>query len=303
MVCGRGRELRSVAGCDYRRSLAEDGDDGVENGDGGDHDPDEGFVCVFHTIDFNRDINRFGTAGSGSAAGEPWRGPRTRRTVSKQVRRSSQELDLCRNRVIFIGTLFLHILTTGVGKIVCARQRVLGVYRGSLIQCDGGEAGVVVAVAGAGVDGVAVRISRKSSESGFFQQEGPWVVGADVVERREDAANGRIAEQGRDTGPEGREVEGFLEGMIKTVDADGPWRRQVFAAKVHLNGRVDLQQEQDMVILRDQVGAECTAGIHPVVYLPKAFVGILCFGIAVELPPEYFADDRAVCVFVNRPYG
>jgi hypothetical protein len=32
--------------------LAKDGDNGVEDGDGGDHDAEEGFVCVFHTVVF-----------------------------------------------------------------------------------------------------------------------------------------------------------------------------------------------------------------------------------------------------------
>ena len=81
-------------------------------------------------------------------------------------------------------------------KIVCARPKVLGVYMGPLIEGGGEETSLVVAVAGAGVDGVAVGISRESSESAFFEQDTPGVAGADVVEGREDAADGRVAEQG-----------------------------------------------------------------------------------------------------------
>jgi hypothetical protein len=58
-----------------------------------------------------------------------------------------------------------------------------------LIVYGGDEAGVVKAVAGAGIDGVAVGVCGELSEACFFEKDGPWVAGADVVEGCQDATN------------------------------------------------------------------------------------------------------------------
>jgi hypothetical protein len=123
-----------------------------------------------------------------------------------------------------------------------------------------------------------------------------------VVERGQDIFDTRIVEEGIDTGPESGKVKIFLQGMVKTIDADSPGLGKEFHAEIHLNGRVDFQQEKDMIALGDEIGAEWPVGIHPVINLPKPFIGVLSFCIAIKLPAEDLTDNGTIRCFVNGSY-
>lgn len=118
---------------------------------------------------------------------------------------------------------------------------VLGVYRRFLIMRKDDRSGVVEAFAGAAIDGRTVRIFREPGEAGFFQQGGPGVTRGHMVQRCQDAANGRIVKQGTYTSPEGRKIDRLLQGMIEAIDADRSGLGKEFYPQIHLNGRMDFQ--------------------------------------------------------------
>lgn len=135
------------------------------------------------------------------------------------------------------------------------RERVLSVYSGRLIVGNRHRGRAAEAVARARVNGGPVGGFREPGEARFFQHNGFGIAGGYVVEGCENAADGSVAEQGIDAGPECGEVDCFLQGMIKAIDPDGPGLGKEFEPQVHLNGGMHFQQEEDMIVLGNEIGA------------------------------------------------
>ena len=96
----------------------------------------------------------------------------------------------------------------------------------------------------------------------------PGVTGYYEVNPGDDAADGPVAEQGADDGAEGDSILMIVGGSIKTVDTDGPGLGKIIGGEVHLDRRVDFEQEKEAVVIKYEIGAEGFVGFHAVINLP-----------------------------------
>src|ERR1700744_4949045 len=103
----------------------------------------------------------------------------------------------------------------------------------------------------------------------MFEDRDPGVIVRHMVGGRENLVDTGVIEQVADTGLEAWQVNRVERGGIKKVDADGARLGEIVGEQVHLDGRMDLDEEERAVEIRDQVGAEyfVVRGLHPIINL------------------------------------
>jgi len=141
----------------------------------------------------------------------------------------------------------------------------------------------------------------QAPEAGFFQQGHAGIVGRDEADARDDALDGLIAEQAVDAGAQRGKVHLIIIGSIEAVDADGTGQGEIVGGEIHLNGRMDLHQEEQAVVVKYEVGAKGFFGLHGIVDLPKSFVGIELGVGAIEFMAKQFADDGLIRRLAKGP--
>jgi hypothetical protein len=121
---------------------------------------------------------------------------------------------------------------------------------------------------GAAIDGRSVLVFGELSETTLFQDIHTGVL--HMISGGEYLVDAGVIEQAADAGAEAREVHGVIGGDIKTIDADGSRLRKLVGEDVHLDSRMDLEQEERAVPEGDQIGAEDIffIGFHAVIDLP-----------------------------------
>ena len=156
--------------------------------------------------------------------------------------------------------------------------------------------------AGTAVDGGSAGGGGLAGKSSFFQQPGLGIVSRRLAQGGEDAGDSGLCEQRGDTGPEGRVIDSFVTGPGEAIDSDGTRAGQMVNGQVHLDRRMDFQQEEYLFTTADEVSAEGIGDFHPVIDFPQAIIGVGQSIVAIEFPPEDFPDYGAVRCFVDGSY-
>lgn len=156
--------------------------------------------------------------------------------------------------------------------------------------------------AGTAVDGGSAGGGGLAGESCFFQQPGLGIVSRCLAQGGEDAGDSGLCEQRGDTGLEGRVIDGLVTGPGEAIDSDGARVGEMVRGQVHLDRRMDFQQEEYLFTTADEVSAEGTGDFHPVIDFPQAVIGVGHPVVAIEFPPEDFPDYGTVRCFVDRSY-
>jgi hypothetical protein len=256
--------------------LAQHGDHAVEDRDGDDEDADEWLVCVFHTLlmFFQRS---YGTSRAGVRMWEMgW------------ARFHSFSL----NSGLYRDNGGSRLLSMPVHFLMCEKAG----------EAAGGIAKQRKAQLGAAIDDRLVAVPSQAREAGVFEDADPRVFGVHMVGGGDDLVDPGMIEQAADAGLEARQVHGIIKGGIKTIDTYGATFADVSRHQVHLDGWMDLEEEERAIQVGDQISTEdfFFVGFHAVVDFPKSFVGIKLQGGSIKFFTKDLPDECTVRVFTYR---